>query len=471
MLFSQNIYVKVSGDVEKNTDFVLSAVVSRPVFDSSDPQPVVGRDSENYQGAIIIADQTKNVTNVTVWYSLSGGDNTTIPLLFGDDGGHELSWTTPISMVYDEVKSNNSATAYYNYTFQIQSDFIIFRAWYDEYEDDIGIPNIITTGVRIESSFLQSYYTQYDTVDMNISLFNYNISKYGLEFRKVTPDYDEEFLNSTFTFTDNGTFRDVIANFNHSFEVDTQIEVRAFIVHFDNFTKTDRILYENKAHILTLIEGTPEIELESEPFTNDLNISLTWNATPVKGEVTAVNIDWGDETNEDLTNLTVHKIYHLYSEAKEYNITVTVEAGAAVGSETISILIDQTAPTVNISYIDPDENPDDGNITINGPKQVTITFTSHDEGGSGVAKIVIETDEGNVYELLEVNGSYTVEFLEYGYHTVTVTVYDNAGNTFKDSISFYLSKAEEPTDIGVPVSTVAIIVGVLSLTFLKRKKH
>ena len=448
-----------------------NAVSSKPVFDTSDPIPTFDRDDENHQGALIIADPSKNVTNVTIWYKLESGDNTTIPYLFGDDGGFNLSWTDPTPMVYDVEKSNNSDIAYYNYTFDIKSDFIMFRAWYGDWEDEMNIPNVITTGVRIETYFLHSFYTQYDQIDMNISLYNYNITSYGIKYREYSPQHDEIFQNKTFSLTDEGTYTNVSAAITHSFSPGTQVEIRSFIVQFDNLTKTERIYTENVAHIITLSEGTPEIALKSDRYTNNLNVSVEWNATPITGEITAVEFNWGDGNVETLANLSIHTVYHLYDEAKEYNITIRVEVGASFGNKTITVLIDQLNPSGSITVIDNDDDPTDYNITINGPKNVEIIYNSTDEGGSGVQKVRIETDEGNAYEVTSANGTYIVEFLNFGYHTVYLKVYDNAGNVFTTSITFFIHGVTQPKDIGVPFSTFAVVVGIISLTILvKRRK-
>ncbi|MHA1873047.1 MAG: hypothetical protein ACTSVB_02940, partial [Candidatus Heimdallarchaeaceae archaeon] len=94
-----------------------------------------------------------------------------------------------------------------------------------------------------------------------------------------------------------------------------------------------------------------------------------------------------------------------------------------------------------------------------------------DEGGSGVQKVRIETDEGNAYEVTSANGTYIVEFLNFGYHTVYLKVYDNAGNVFTTSITFFIHGVTQPKDIGVPFSTFAVVVGIISLTILvKRRK-
>ncbi|MHA1204362.1 MAG: hypothetical protein ACTSSL_05395, partial [Candidatus Heimdallarchaeaceae archaeon] len=88
----------------------------------------------------------------------------------------------------------------------------------------------------------------------------------------------------------------------------------------------------------------------------------------------------------------------------------------------------------------------------------------------GVQKVRIETDEGNAYELTSANGTYTVEFLNFGYHTVYLKVYDNAGNVYTTSITFFIHGVTQPKDIGVPFSTFAIIIGISSLAVIMKKR-
>ncbi len=465
MLLSQNVSFRIAGNNEHITNANISDIAARPVFFGSNPDPTIGRDEANYQGAVILADPA-DVTNVTVWYTLEGGDNTTIPLLFGDDGGENLSWTQPTQMVYDAEKSNHSTVAYYNYTFQINSEFIAFYAWYNNYEDDLKIPNIITTGVRINTSFNHDIYTQFDKIDVNISLTEYNISSYGVEYRKFTSSGSEAFENVTIQLNEEGLSGFLLANITHSLKVGEKIEVRGFIAQYDSYKNMTRAYFENRAHIMEITDGTPLIELKTKEFTNSLNVSLTWNATPINSNISAVRINWGDTHEENINNISIHTIYHQYASADNYTISVTVHAGAAQGTKNISVLIDQTSPKVNATIIGADKDSNSENITISNKKEVTVSFTSSDKEGSGIDKIVITTDEGNSIEINKPNGSYTVEFMTFGYHTVTITAYDKAGNTASVRLSFTFVEKSIPKDVGVPVSTIGIITGLIAVAFI-----
>ena len=186
-LILSSSFVSLSWSVsdEINNTIPKKATIGRPVLIDdvlNATEILFYRNDAVYQGAVIVAEPGENVT---IWYTMDGGTNETLPRLYGDDGiiGSNLSWTEPILMPYDDVKVNISGfdRPYYNHTFQMNSDFIVFRAGFLDMEDDIGIPNIITTNVTLTSQFNQEYYTQFDVIDMNLTLSDYNITEYGLE--------------------------------------------------------------------------------------------------------------------------------------------------------------------------------------------------------------------------------------------------------------------------------------------------
>jgi len=470
MLLLSSIMSGYYTHIESNI-IVHKETIYRPVFEGlsagSNGTIIVERDTANHQGAIIKA----NIgDNITILYSYKGGTNTTLPKIFGDDGnsGNNLSWTEPLTMIYDKERTEleGGTTAYYNYTLHVNSDFIVFIVRLGNYEDPFMIPNIITTGVRIESAFLEDFYTQFDQISMNVTMYNYNISTFGLMYRKVTPEYDEPFKNVTVALTEEGTVGVHNISFANQFAPGAELEVRAFIQQFDNQTKEYRYLHENKAHIITIIDGRPTINLNAKEFTNKLNVSISWNATAPKANITAIEIDWGDESVlEQINNVSITQASHVYSAAGKYNITLIAHAGAAIANKTVSILIDQTAPTGNIMV------KNNETIVTNGMKEVTFVVTASDnEDGSGLEKIVLSTDEGNIYEYKPEKNEITLTFLDFGAHTVNLTVYDKAGNTYTTSTTFILDAPEIPKDSPVPFPFGLItIVSLVTIAIILRK--
>ncbi|MHA1405796.1 MAG: hypothetical protein ACTSSG_00250 [Candidatus Heimdallarchaeaceae archaeon] len=475
------ISVKSLRNTNPNFESPEFAATIRPVFEGADVNTsvIVERDDASSTGAIIKATPHKNVT---IWYSYVGGNNESAPLLFGDDGTStpdSLSWVDGKLMTYDYEKTaslGGGVSAFYNYTFNLSSQFVVFRARYVEYEDDINIPNLITTGVWIKSYFLQEFYTQFDAIDMNITMYNYNISSYGLLYRKVTPDNSEVFQNVTFSSTQEGTEANVTASFVNKFKVGTEVEVRAFIMHYDNITNQYRILQENKAHFLTIVDGSPEVTVSTEKFTNSLNISIEWQASAPKANITAVDIDWGDSSAiQSVSNLSIHVASHLYPSAGEYTINVTAFAGLAVKSELATILIDQDDPSgtiklklTNGTLVDLSQEVFSLETEV---KEITLAVSGSDVGGSGVAQIEVITDEGNSIAR-DSDGEVTILFLDYGLHEITLKVTDNAGNVYTRNVVINLVEPEFPKDFGVPFPFgVVTVIALFSLVFLYKKRR
>ncbi len=462
----------------------------RPVFQYADENAteLFPRNDSAYWGAVIEADM---YDNVSIWYSYYQGDNESLVRLHGDDGypsNDVLSWleNEPTFMTYDNettVTEGAGIFAYYNYTFNLSSEFILFRAKLGEYEDDINVPNMITTGVRTRTWFKQDFYTQYDAIDVDISLVNYNITSYGLMYRDITEGYSETFKNVTVALTQNGTSDVVSTSIAHSYDPDTKLDIRAFMVHFDNITKEYRVLVENQAHVITIVDGDPELEVNSIRYTNSLNVSISWNAELIKANFTSIDIDWNDTTGIEtyipptVSNISRYTLYHLYASPGDYNISVTAKAFSASKTEIVKVLIDQVSPTGDImikmkngTYVEPDLL--DPIALSDTAKQVTFLVSGVDVGGSGINEISVESDEGNKVGRVD-DGELTLSFMEYRIYSVDFKIVDNAGNEYSITIFFELIEPDEPNWIPVPFPFgLVTILGLISLgvIYLKRKR-
>ncbi len=456
----------------------------RPFFNYGDENTTVlrSRDNNQYQGAIVEAEEDQNVT---IWYGYSGGTNTSAPYIFGDDGTYEnesLSWDEGKLLTYDNettVETGGGVYAYYNYSFVMESEFLVVYGRYGEYEDVMGvpdgIPNLITTGVWIESEFKQETYTQFDLIDMNITAHYYNLTSYGLMYREVLPDHSGEFQNVTVIQDRVGDYANLTASFSHSYGADTQIEVRAFIQHFDNMTQEYRYLYENKAHMITLVDGTPEVDVTTSRYTNSYNVSLSWSASATNANITSVDIDWDDLSSiETIINMSQFTVYHLYSSLGEYNISLTINASDATVNANTLVLIEQDDPTGTIFIKGSDDSlldPDVLNVTSieTGVRELTFVIESSDTGGSGVEKMVVLTDEGNSAAVFD-EEEITIQFLEYGVHEITFRVYDNAGNIYEKAFFVELIKPEDPSGSPIPFPFgVLSIFGLVAIALLYKK--
>jgi len=489
LMCSMSIINPSQSKIEQTSTLPSFDAVLRPIFAGGDDNTtvVVARNDAVFNGSIIKADAplySNMTTNVTIWYKFNGGDNESTPLLFGDEGTtipDGLSWNDPTLMTYDNestVEIGFDIYAYYNYTFNLNSSFISFYARYGEYEDDFKIPNIITTGVWLESYFVQEEYTQFEDIELDLILHDYNITQYGLMYREVEPTHSLPFENVTYSLSEEGVQTNVTAAIAHSFEAGTELEIRAFIVHYDNITLENRVLRENKVRLITLVDGNPELSIDTELFTNSRNIRIDWYAEAINSNITAVEVDWDDGTGvESISNVSIFVITHEYASSGEYNIFVTAYAGLGESTENITILIENILPTGTIFIIDEEDNLISPNATetvdiIVEKKELRFNVSGVDEtGGSGVEKLIIETDEGNIIES-PVDTEITIPFLEFGFHVITFKVVDFAGNEYSFVVYVNLIQKELPTYAGVPFPFGLItVVGLIAVTLIYLNKR
>ena len=484
LVVSLSIITFTQGMIEQDTPFPSLNATSRPIFYGADENTteVVARNIAALNGSVILADPYENVT---IWYRYLGGDNESAPFLFGDDGktgSDALSWDKDegILMTYDNETTveKNDGYGYYNYTFNMSTSFTSFYARYGEYEDMYKIPNLITTEAWQESYFVEDIYTQYEDISLDIMLHNYNITGYGLMYRELDLTDETPFENVTYSFTDEGVAANVTASFAHSFAPDTIVEIKSFLIQYDNITQEERILVETKVRLKTIVDGDPDLTIESKPFTNSLNVSILWEAEAINSNITAVEIDWDDGTGiESISNLSIHRIYHLYASSGEYNIEVTAyaHANAASTTEDLLVLIENIPPTGIIQLKISDSNIIDLNETTTidvevEKKQLTFIVSGSDEG-SGVEKLIIITDEGNTFEK-STDSEVTVVFLEYGLHVLTFKVVDLAGNEFSMDVTVNLIEKELPGDFGVPFPFgLVTVLGLFAIVLIYMKKR
>ncbi|MHA2309835.1 MAG: hypothetical protein ACXABJ_11195 [Candidatus Heimdallarchaeaceae archaeon] len=105
-------------------------------------------------------------------------------------------------------------------------------------------------------------------------------------------------------------------------------------------------------------------------------------------------------------------------------------------------------------------------------KSITFAFNGSDTGGSEIAKFVIETDEGNLYEFLNA-ATVTIAFLEYGVHDIYFRVYDNSGNMYEVQFQINITKPPEPTmrPIPYPFGFISILgLVALAVIYLRKKR-
>ncbi len=474
------ISTSMSKDIENQTYQPILNATYRPIFAGTDGNATViyDRTPTNTRGALY---QANIYANVTIWYKYLNGDNESSPILFIDDGLGTFNPTGEL-MHFDEAKTvlaPDPGYGYYNFTFTMNTNFVVFRARYGLYEDDFGLYNIITAdGTRVRSFFWEPYYTQLEEISMNLTYYNYNIIGYGFKYRDVTENYNGAFENVTFALVTNGDEGTLNASFSHTFEKGTVVQVQAFIIQYDNMTGTGRVFAENYINTFTVADATPVIELSVPRYTNKLNVSLLWSATVLNGNITAFEINWGDLSGIQIVNISVHRYYHVYASVGEYTINATAYADFLVSNLTVKVLIEQIKPLGSVKIVLPNgttiiPNPPNIPEIVVEEKQLDFILNANDTGGSGIEMIILSTDEGNSIEISE-NGQVTMNFLEYGIRDITITVIDRAGNEISESFYINLVMKELPGDIPVPfpfgITTILGLFSVAFLLYLRKKK-
>lgn len=452
----------------------------RPIFAGTDGNAtkIYDRLPQYLRGALYQADL---YNNVTLWYKFLGGDNESAPILFMDDGQGTYA-PEGFLLQHDEAKTviESDGSAYYNFTFNMTSNFYEFRARYGEFEDDYGLYNIITADeTEARSFFWEPFYTQLEEISMNLTIYNYNITGYGFKYRDVTDNYDGEFENVTYSLVSAGEEISLNASFAHSFEKDMVVQVQAFILNYDNMTDSYRFFTENWFNTFTVADASPIIELEITDYANYLNnIHLFWNTTVLNGNITAFEIDWGDLSGIEVVNISVHNYYHNYSSVGEYEITVTAYANFLTSNLTANLLIEQISPSSTVKILTPDGRELEPNSTYIHEievetKQLDFRINGSDSGGSGIQRIILSTDEGNSVEIPE-GGVVTIHFVELGLRELTITVIDFAGNENSESFFINLVLKELPGDFPVPypfgITTIIGLFSIAIFTYLKKKK-
>ena len=359
------------------------------------------------------------------------------------------------------------------------SNFFAFRARYGLYEDDYGLYNLISAdGTRVRSFFYESFYTQLEDITMNMTLYNYNITGYGIKYRDVTENYEGEFSNVTYSLDTDGDEGSLNVTFAHSFESGTVVQAQAFILQKDNMTGFSRVYEENHINTFTVADATPVIELNVPRYTNNLNVSLFWNTTVLNGAITAFEIDWGDLSGVQTINISDHNYNHLYSSVGEYEIVATAYADFLVSNLTVKVLIEQINPTYAVKIIKPNGEviePNETDIPLIVVETLKLDFilNGSDSGGSGIQGITLSTDEGNSVEIAE-DGIVTIHFVEEGIREITITVIDLAGNEHSGSFFINITLKELSGDVPVPfpfgITTIVGLVSVAIFLYLRKRK-
>ncbi len=186
----------------------------------------------------------------------------------------------------------------------------------------------------------------------------------------------------------------------------------------------------------------PELTIEQpadDSYISNSTIELIWTGTDIDSGISHYEIRLDGGSWQDVGGQT----NHTYSGLSDGEHTISVRAYDGAGNEkTESVVIeintgnpDETSPTVKIT------EPESA-ASLTG-RSVQVNWEgSDDEDGSGIHHYEIRLD-GASWHTLGKETSYTFENVTTDEHTVTVRVFDRAGNQGTDQVDFKVSQEDE----------------------------
>ncbi|MEX2690772.1 MAG: Ig-like domain-containing protein [Candidatus Njordarchaeum guaymaensis] len=194
---------------------------------------------------------------------------------------------------------------------------------------------------------------------------------------------------------------------------------------------------------------------ENNSYVGSTNVGIEWLCNDTMSAIDFIAIKIDNQTwiffDSDLTNYTVIGL-------EEGSHTFILRVSDAAGNnETIVIMvtIDVTAPTLTITGLE--------NNTYLPKEDLTIHWSSTDEV-SGVAYFELKLDAG---EWINVGSTteYTLEDLTEGSHSLTIRVYDLAGNLREVQINFTIDTTNPNIDITEPINGTSLNPGNITISW------
>ena len=161
---------------------------------------------------------------------------------------------------------------------------------------------------------------------------------------------------------------------------------------------------------------------------------------------------------------------HTFTGVSDGTHTITVTGVDQVGNlaaATATVTVDTTDPDVAIV------SPASGSVISSS--QVTTMFSTGD-ATSGVERVEISVDGGPAQSLGASETSHVITSLADGPHTVTLTVFDRAGNSATTTVSFrvdtsFFSPSGPYGAGGIAALAIVIVVAALAAIFVLRRRR
>ena len=345
----------------------------------------------------------------------------------------------------------------------------------------------ISTGFNVSTTYTQplNKYTSLDNIGFNITTFNEtNTMSVGYQYRTfandskgVTPsnwttvdnlvNTTGVLLNSTFdgvTQVNSTLKRTYEVTINQLFDIGNVIEVQQFVRYGTGTnisTSMDRI---------TIIDPSPSLTITSanNTYTRQPSAVVTFSYSTPKGDITSATITQLLPTGVNNSALTIlNRVNRTITFAANGNTTILegnhtlyFKVTNSLGISTTAMIVyhvDQTAPTGTLTP--------STTTSTDGKIKLTITFEDTGIDPSGVA--YVKLDWGNNMTINAINQTQVeMTYRKSGTYTITMTVYDKAGNSqaFTTSVTVTLP-ARTPTSNtqNSPVPLLPAMFSLLSL--------
>jgi hypothetical protein len=433
-------------------------------------------------------------SNVSIVYAAQDPLNDTfVTLVFSNtsEGLYNDSISKKVPMDQFEYANENQSRFVYNFT--IEQRLLYFTAFNDYgWERELAEQNIhhsISNGFFTELDYSQQFnkYTNVDDIIFNVTAYNetvddeffYRIREFENEtsedpledWQEINIDLNK--INSThvnFTQTYNTTKDTYQVNLG-KFSVNRTIEFQPFVRYL---TGTH---YLSDPSRVVIQDARPKITLLSlnNTYIRRPNATIQFSFDTVRGSIENATVESGILTETLLSNFDNYTIGFLDNQQEivegDHIILLKVTNSLPMFNssdpmflvQTITIVykVDFTAPVLNFAADNPTQTDDEGKITLE------FSYTDDTVVDSGIRYVLLSWGDHITINATGLE-SASHKFRYSGEYTVTLTAYDQVGNSNSTTFTVTATVPIFSTTIKreSPLELSTIIVGLISTWFI-----
>lgn len=437
---------------------------------------------------------TSQNSDVTIVYSIKDPNNdTTITLSFGNNDTEvfDNDVTDQYAMLrFDHDTETNYTTFKYNYTHSQR--IVLFSAFSENgwerqaLDASKEVIHVITNGFSFAKSFTEDLdkYTDIDNIELNVTSFNEtNDDSFFVRYRSfenesaVDNDVEWEIIaliaNISFSLqNDSNNYNTTVHDYNANlpkFNVSQVVEIQAYVEY-----KTGT--YNESTPVKILIKDSrPTINISTlnNTITRNVNATVAFSFSNVRGDVlnatllsnytSSLNIKDKDNSTVDFTNSTSGEIINGLHIA-EILVFNTLNQSRMVN---IFFSVDTIAPVAEFLTSDTITDAD-------GKATISFDFNDAESTSTGIKFAELDWGDGiaiNVTSLKSATHYYRINSTE-GSFTLTLTVYDKAGNMIEITSTIITNiKTTESTIEPTPVDIIITIFGFGIMVLYKKRRN